>query len=263
MYPRLSWERSFSSCVPSGGPALTSVTHRSKRIISLAQLRATWAGYPFGSRHPEKNQCLHLELHGAFVADCRVSTFSIVEAFDVIEHVKCGTRSSEFWPNFPTGLLSRLTRPGLQLSSRRELRSCALVRSGVAVLSDDSAPWGHHRQVSPDDPENRRAQGGRSNSASGQVLCRINGFGQTCFSLGKLQVAVMNGRCVLTHLPAGRVRRRAGPALLFGVTPYTSVARHATSLPEQQITDFAYLPNGISSAGQALSSASCAQRGRL
>ena len=38
---------------------------------------------------------LHLELHGASVADCRVSAFSIVEAFDVIEHVSLGlvTRS--------------------------------------------------------------------------------------------------------------------------------------------------------------------------
>ena len=33
---------------------------------------------------------LHLELHGAFVTDCRVSAFSIVEALDVIEHVSLG-----------------------------------------------------------------------------------------------------------------------------------------------------------------------------
>src|SRR5580700_2828864 len=33
---------------------------------------------------------LHLELHGAPVADCRMSAFSIVEAFDVVEHVSLG-----------------------------------------------------------------------------------------------------------------------------------------------------------------------------
>jgi hypothetical protein len=53
-------------------------------------------------RHSPKLIPMHLEFHGAFVADCPVSAFSIVEAFDVIEHVSLGFVTPIFYSSRPS-----------------------------------------------------------------------------------------------------------------------------------------------------------------
>src|SRR5260370_1865179 len=66
-----------------------AVTRRGGNMVAIEKTRGDGPALGWVDPHRSKPR-LHLELRGASVADCRVSTFSIVEAFDVIEHVSLG-----------------------------------------------------------------------------------------------------------------------------------------------------------------------------